>query len=86
MKLIIASLTAATVLASAASAMVQPSQIDPRDAALGAVSTPTTGVARSVPTAAFAIDGRSQTEIGTDSVKVTSFQTIERAFDASDLR
>lgn len=86
MKLIIATLTAATVLASTATAMTTPTQVDPRDAALGAVGFVTTGEVSQVETQTYAADGRSAALAVNETVTVTTFETSERPFSASDYR
>jgi hypothetical protein len=85
MKLIIASLTAATLFASAASAMVQPTNIDNRAAAQNALGQVTSGVVSEVATAGYALDGRSEAFIG-DTVSITSFEANERPLDSTDYR
>ncbi|MEP5153689.1 hypothetical protein [Planktotalea sp.] len=85
MKLIIASLTAATVLASAASAMVQPTHIDNVAAAQNALGQVTNGVVSEIATSAYGLDGRSEVFVG-DTVSVTSFKANERPLNSTDLR
>lgn len=74
MKLIIATLTAATVIASAASAMTPLTQIDNRAAAQDAIGSVTTGVVSHVATDKYAFDGRSKALAG-ETVTITTFKT-----------
>jgi len=85
MKLIIASLTAATVLASAASAMVQPTHIDNRAAAQNELGQVTSGVVSEIATSAYAFDGESKALAG-DTVSITSFNANERPLNSTDYR
>lgn len=86
MKLIIASLSAAIVLASSASAMVLPTQIDTRNGARSALSQVQERVVKVVPTDSYAIDGRSKIIAGSKTLKVTTFKTRNRPADSTDLR
>jgi hypothetical protein len=73
MKLTIATLTAATLLAGAASALTEPAFQDARDAALGGGGGQNvTGTIAEVPSDAY-LDERTQAQSATETVEVTVF-------------
>jgi hypothetical protein len=72
MKLTIATLTAATLLAGAASAMTEPAFQDARDAALGGGGQNVTGTIAQVPSDVY-LDERTQALHATETVEVTVF-------------
>lgn len=86
MKLIIATLTAATVLASAASAMLPDSQVDPRDAVQNETAQITTGIKRNVSAEQFGPDGRWLSTLSNGQVTVYSFEASDQPKIPADLR
>lgn len=74
MKLIIATLTAATVFASTASAMVSPEIVDNAAAAQGALGFVTTGEVSQIAIEDYVTDPRAAALTVSDTVAVTSFE------------
>lgn len=85
MKLTFATFTA-VLLTTAASAMVAPAQTDPRDAALGVTSVATSGQSVTVSASALGVDGLSRSQIGTDEVKLSVFESEPTQMRPGDYR
>ena len=70
MKLLIASLTTAIVLSSAASVVVAQTKV----ASVGSKSNATVGIVTQVPVDSLNFDGRTKAKIGSDTVTITTFK------------
>lgn len=86
MKLIMTSFIAATAIASTASAMTAPTNVDNRAAAQDALGFVTQGSKSTVSASQLGLDARSlATRVG-DQVNVYTFEGTTRPQDSSDIR